>query len=181
MLSNVETITGYHRITMPESDVRISVVLVGNDIYLSKVPTFHAELVDLSWVEQCFNRPFFFSRPPFSMLSFTCLLPLLLLFPSTFAVLVNVTIDDSLGDPTTGAQITYEPLNSWKLGGACTGCPVSPNGDSAYQRTWHEGTFVRPTAPEAILQSTNLFTAEQVPSTRRAPQHTTTGDCPLLW
>lgn len=51
---------------------------------------------------------------------------LLLLFLSTaMGTLVNVTIDDTLGDLKTGAQVTYLPSGGWKSGTTCQTCPVS--------------------------------------------------------
>lgn len=64
-------------------------------------------------------------------------------FSAVSAVLVNVTIDDTQGDPLTGLQITYDPPGSWKSSSGCVGCESSPDGNLAHLQTWHEGTFVR--------------------------------------
>ena len=53
---------------------------------------------------------------------------------STLAALVNVTIDDTFGDPKTGAQVTYSP-GGWKNGTNCSGCAAHPDVSQVYLAT----------------------------------------------
>ena len=58
------------------------------------------------------------------------------------AVLVNVTVDDSLPDPVTGSRIVYSPPENWIAGAAgCTNCTAFPNPSRALDGTWHESSF----------------------------------------
>ncbi|KAH9891100.1 hypothetical protein C8Q73DRAFT_651697 [Cubamyces lactineus] len=59
---------------------------------------------------------------------------------SASAALVNVTIDDTYGDPINGAQVTYEPLDAWNVGQSCTACTAHPDPTLAHNGTWHDGT-----------------------------------------
>lgn len=74
----------------------------------------------------------------------SCELVLLLFFPFTLAALTNVTIDDTLGDPTTGSRFFFAPTNSWNvnIGGDCEGCVGSPDFSQASSHTWHVGIYV---------------------------------------
>jgi len=62
-------------------------------------------------------------------------------FHRALAALVNVTIDDTNGDPLTGAQFVYTPPTSWNIGQACVGCTAHPDPELLYDQTWHDGTF----------------------------------------
>ncbi|KAI0719137.1 hypothetical protein C8T65DRAFT_523365, partial [Cerioporus squamosus] len=62
-------------------------------------------------------------------------------FPRACAALVNVTIDDTLGDPNTRAQIVYDPPGVWKVGQNCTDCTAQPDPSQLTNATWHDGTF----------------------------------------
>ncbi|KAG6857671.1 hypothetical protein H0H87_010240 [Tephrocybe sp. NHM501043] len=44
------------------------------------------------------------------------------LISACFAFLVNITVDDTLGNPNTGAHITYFPADRWNNGATCTQC-----------------------------------------------------------
>ncbi|KAF9008314.1 hypothetical protein BDQ17DRAFT_1237124 [Cyathus striatus] len=66
---------------------------------------------------------------------------LYLLTSITNAILVNVTVDDSLPDPLTGQLITYHPTTLWNVGQNCTSCTAVLDGASMYDRTWHDGTY----------------------------------------
>ncbi|KAI0757342.1 hypothetical protein C8Q80DRAFT_1091069 [Daedaleopsis nitida] len=61
--------------------------------------------------------------------------------PFAFATLVNVTIDDTLGDERTGAQIVYEPPDVWKVGQNCIDCTAKLDQSQLQNGTWHEGTL----------------------------------------
>ncbi|EMD41418.1 hypothetical protein CERSUDRAFT_89984 [Gelatoporia subvermispora B] len=62
------------------------------------------------------------------------------LIPSVENRLVNVTIDDTYGDPTTGAQFTYVD-SEWKPGQGCSGCLAQPDPSLAWNGSWHDATF----------------------------------------
>ncbi|KAF8060947.1 hypothetical protein FPV67DRAFT_314819 [Lyophyllum atratum] len=65
-----------------------------------------------------------------------------LLFPSTsLAVLVNVTIDDTLGDFENGRQIIYIPDGEWNVGPSCRACSATPKLEQnrIHDGTWHDG------------------------------------------
>lgn len=60
------------------------------------------------------------------------------------AALVNVTIDDTFGDPETGAQVTYLPAGAWSAGSqsqSCPTCVVHPATNQLYDGTWHESSY----------------------------------------
>lgn len=59
----------------------------------------------------------------------------------TTAALVNVTIDDTLGDLTTGINFTYNPPSAWAYGPTCTGCTAHPDPAQAFDGTWHDATY----------------------------------------
>ncbi|EPQ52293.1 hypothetical protein GLOTRDRAFT_132411 [Gloeophyllum trabeum ATCC 11539] len=62
----------------------------------------------------------------------------------TLSALVNTTIDDTYGDPLTGAQVSYAPESAWNAEGpgtTCAGCTAHPAQASMYDLTWHDGTF----------------------------------------
>ncbi|KAJ7585677.1 hypothetical protein C8J56DRAFT_788566 [Mycena floridula] len=95
------------------------------------------------------------------------LLPWLAFFIySASAVLVNVTIDDTFGDPTTGNKIQYSPPSSWNLGGDCNGCSAYPSAAQAYLHTWQDGTFNKDSGsnpnPNQVLLATVPFTGTAV-------------------
>jgi hypothetical protein len=50
------------------------------------------------------------------------------------AALVNVTIDDTFGDPKTGAQVTYFP-DGWNNGTNCSECTARPDVGRVYLAT----------------------------------------------
>ncbi|GLB36596.1 hypothetical protein LshimejAT787_0308840 [Lyophyllum shimeji] len=60
---------------------------------------------------------------------------------TSLAVLVNVTIDDTLGDSENGRLITYLPEGAWNLGPTCTSCSATPKLDRSgiHNGTWHDG------------------------------------------
>ncbi|KAI0327006.1 hypothetical protein GY45DRAFT_1257860 [Cubamyces sp. BRFM 1775] len=53
---------------------------------------------------------------------------------------INVTIDDTLGDRSNGAQITYEPDSLWNIGQNCSACTAHPDPSLVLDGTWHDGT-----------------------------------------
>ncbi|KAH9927482.1 uncharacterized protein BXZ73DRAFT_3132, partial [Epithele typhae] len=57
------------------------------------------------------------------------------------AALLNVTIDDSLGDSHTGALIAYEPPTRWSAGRNCTDCSANLDHSKVLDGTWHEALF----------------------------------------
>lgn len=84
-----------------------------------------------------------------------------LYFPLVLSVLVNVTIDDTFGDPLTGNHIDYSPLTSWNIGANCDGCTTAPDPSQVYNHTWHDGTFNRNAgsnpSPNAVLLASVPF------------------------
>ncbi|KAI0756224.1 hypothetical protein C8Q80DRAFT_16147 [Daedaleopsis nitida] len=64
------------------------------------------------------------------------------------AVLVNRTIDDTMGDIVTGFHPIYKPPNNWVEGSSCTGCgafkSVSKNLTNVKDATWHDATYRSP-------------------------------------
>ncbi|TBU46568.1 hypothetical protein BD309DRAFT_840655, partial [Dichomitus squalens] len=73
---------------------------------------------------------------------------------SVSATLVNVTIDDTFGDPATGDQISYAPEGTWQPV-SCAGCTAKPNPSQVSNSTWHEGTF----NPDGARGSDQLLSA----------------------
>ena len=57
----------------------------------------------------------------------------------TFAKLVNVTVDDQNGDPTTSELIQYS--NGWSFGPSCEGCQALPDSQQAYMGAWHDDSY----------------------------------------
>ncbi|KAM5531505.1 hypothetical protein V8D89_014830 [Ganoderma adspersum] len=72
------------------------------------------------------------------------------LFTSVSALLVNTTLDDTSGTPSTGATILYEPASSWRSGNLslCMNCTARPDAFRAYGETWHEGLSLPPLSGE---------------------------------
>ncbi|KAF8711510.1 hypothetical protein AX14_013227 [Amanita brunnescens Koide BX004] len=68
------------------------------------------------------------------------LFTLLLLVCTTRAVLVNRTIDDTNGDPTTGLRPIYLPNGPWN-GVSCSNCAINPNASLAFDKTWSAATY----------------------------------------
>ena len=69
------------------------------------------------------------------------------------SVLVNVSIDDTLGDERTGNMITY--VGGWKVGQSCTDCTTNVNARQTFEFTWHDATF-HPTT-DAIISASVSF------------------------
>ncbi|EJD06216.1 uncharacterized protein FOMMEDRAFT_18373 [Fomitiporia mediterranea MF3/22] len=66
----------------------------------------------------------------------------LALLPRIRGALVNVTIDDQFGDPTTGQVIQYNPPEAWNPGQTCSGCTAKPApASNAHNGTWTDATF----------------------------------------
>ncbi len=89
---------------------------------------------------------------------FLWILPLLSLavfsLPHTYAVLVNVTVDDAHPDPLTGISIAYAPLNAWTLDSNCSACVATPDRNKTYMGTWHDTSHFPSsgTVPSATFQ-----------------------------
>lgn len=84
-------------------------------------------------------------------------------FPFAFAALQNITIDDTYGDPVTGAQFSYSPANQWSAQPGCSDCEAQPNANDAYNHTWHDTSFL-PTESPAPLNASITFTGNNVPT-----------------
>ena len=63
------------------------------------------------------------------------------------AILVNRTIDDQFGDPTTGTYPTYSPADGWQPGAGCSVCAVRPE---ALDGTWRDTTYHPGDAPRTV-------------------------------
>lgn len=71
--------------------------------------------------------------------------------------LVNITVDDQLGDPITGMGPQYSPLDDvWNIGSPtenCTACHIQPeilDLNRIYGKTWHDATPLNSTMPTTI-------------------------------
>lgn len=69
------------------------------------------------------------------------LIDALLLSSPVLCSLVNVTIDDTLGDPTNGQQIVYSPAGAWNEGQDCPSCSAQPSSSDTFDGTWHDATY----------------------------------------
>ncbi|KAL0947680.1 hypothetical protein HGRIS_013768 [Hohenbuehelia grisea] len=76
--------------------------------------------------------------------------------------LSNVTVDDTLGDPTTGAQIVYSPQAAWNDGRSCSVCQAHPQDTSLInQGTWRDTSY-DPTHPIDNLSASFRFNGSAV-------------------
>ncbi|KAI1782902.1 hypothetical protein LXA43DRAFT_1137095 [Ganoderma leucocontextum] len=85
------------------------------------------------------------------------LLSLSLLFVPVTSTLVNVTVDDQLGDRTTGLIPEYLPNDgTWHVGSPaedCSTCKLTPSTfdlTQVYEETWHDATYSPPRTPATI-------------------------------
>lgn len=51
----------------------------------------------------------------------------------------NVTVDDQLGDESTGRQVSYS--GSWSQGSTCDSCLLKPDPSKVLDGTWHDSTY----------------------------------------
>ncbi|KAI1797505.1 hypothetical protein LXA43DRAFT_877148 [Ganoderma leucocontextum] len=77
--------------------------------------------------------------------------------PQASAALINITVDDTFGDPFTGNQILYEPQGAWQLGQSCSTCTAHPDKSLAFNGTWHDSTFNDAGLPDADQLPTATF------------------------
>ncbi|EJD35791.1 hypothetical protein AURDEDRAFT_188604 [Auricularia subglabra TFB-10046 SS5] len=80
-----------------------------------------------------------------------------LLFASVSALILNVTIDDTLGDEQTGQIPLYAP-DAWtprSVGGVpCSECTAQPDGTYVYKATWHDrSTLVHDEVPSTVTMN----------------------------
>src|SRR6266550_6856263 len=75
-----------------------------------------------------------------AVLNLLNLLSLILLVCTTQGRLVNVSIDDHYGDPTTGQIPVYQPVGPWG-DQDCPACAIVPLKSMAFDETWHEATY----------------------------------------
>ncbi|KAM5536345.1 hypothetical protein V8D89_009997 [Ganoderma adspersum] len=100
------------------------------------------------------------------------LLPcLLLLIVPVSTTLVNMTIDDTDGDPIGDPILTFSPSGQWYPGQTCPTCSVHSGNTSStidvsqvFDGTWHESTFVPgvPGDPNNIVNVTYTGSAVYV-------------------
>ena len=58
----------------------------------------------------------------------------------------NITIDDTLGDPTNNNHFVYSPDNLWQQGNGCSGCTIRPDPNLVSNETWHDTTWFPPSS-----------------------------------
>ncbi|KAF7306537.1 hypothetical protein MIND_00445000 [Mycena indigotica] len=103
-------------------------------------------------------------------------------FLSGWAALVNVTIDDELGDTLTKAQIIYSPIDAWDTRTSCKAnsptCAARPDDTKLVGGTWHESTFSRassnkhpnvPSTATAAFNGSAVYVFCAIPRTSFAP------------
>ncbi|KAM5539190.1 hypothetical protein V8D89_007063 [Ganoderma adspersum] len=85
------------------------------------------------------------------------LLSLFLSFASTGSRLVNITVDDTFGDPTTGTLPEYLPNEeTWNLtlsSDNCPSCGIDPSTldlTQIYKQTWHDTMYLSVVTPATI-------------------------------
>ncbi|OCH92669.1 hypothetical protein OBBRIDRAFT_726328 [Obba rivulosa] len=76
------------------------------------------------------------------------------IFPVS-AILRNVSIDDTYGDPTTGEHFVYTPAQAWNNSQTCDRCASDPDLGLSFDQTWHEATT--PTNPFVTTNATVKF------------------------
>ncbi|TBU32982.1 hypothetical protein BD311DRAFT_471836 [Dichomitus squalens] len=69
---------------------------------------------------------------------------------SSCAALLNHTIDDELGDDTTGLLPAYSPQGGWNQGSQCLTCAARLDASLTFDRTWHDSTY-HPGDPERVI------------------------------
>ena len=90
-------------------------------------------------------------------MTFIVILWLLSLASRSLCVLLNVSIDDTLGDERNGNMITYS--DGWNVGQNCVGCTAKPDPSQLFEHTWHDGTFfpVSPTGDGVPITASVSF------------------------
>ncbi|KAM5539198.1 hypothetical protein V8D89_007071 [Ganoderma adspersum] len=79
-----------------------------------------------------------------------------LFFAPASSELVNITVDDQLGDPTTGLVPQYFPDDVWNAGSPtenCTRCHLNPQTldlNQIHNKTWHDATPLNSPTPTTI-------------------------------
>ena len=58
----------------------------------------------------------------------------------------NVTVDDTLGDPTNNNHFIYSPDSSWSQGNGCSRCAAVLNTSLVSNGTWHDTTWSPPSS-----------------------------------
>lgn len=110
-------------------------------------------------------------------------LSLSLLFPGlVLSDLVNITVDDQLGDPSTGLAPEYSPkVGSWHLGSPsedCPSCSILPSMldlTQIHDETWLDATYWPSDDPAAVavhFTGSAVYVFNIVPNTLRADTFT---------
>ncbi|SJL05382.1 uncharacterized protein ARMOST_08749 [Armillaria ostoyae] len=89
-----------------------------------------------------------------------CSLSLALFSSSALATLVNVTVDDQNGDPTTRDTISYTPADAWVVNSPCNNCSTQVDASKAWNETWHVGKFSNKST--SVLQASYPFSGTAV-------------------
>lgn len=56
-------------------------------------------------------------------------------------ILTNITIDDTLGDPSTNQLFNYTPAGIWHVGQNCSECHAQLEAGHMLGSSWHDNTF----------------------------------------
>jgi hypothetical protein len=67
---------------------------------------------------------------------------LLVLLRGVDGIISNITVDDENGDEVTGAKPSFSPNDAWLQGAGCNGCAATPSLAFAFDRTWHDATYI---------------------------------------
>ncbi|PIL32307.1 hypothetical protein GSI_05553 [Ganoderma sinense ZZ0214-1] len=101
----------------------------------------------------------FMTWPDFSLCLLLCLAAS---FSPVAPALVNVTVDDQLGDRTTGLIPEYLPNDgTWHVGSPtedCPSCKIKPstlNLSQIHEETWHDATHTPPLTPATVTVQFN--------------------------
>ena len=73
----------------------------------------------------------------------------------------NITIDDTLGDPTNNNHFVYSPSSSWAQGNGCSSCTAKLDPYLVSNGTWHDTTWFppNPLIYSASVQFNGVFTS----------------------
>ncbi|KAF8995036.1 hypothetical protein BDQ17DRAFT_1430648 [Cyathus striatus] len=90
-----------------------------------------------------------------SLILYGCFIHLLQLINAAKAVLVNVTVDDTIPDPLTGLWITYT-TGGWNRG-PCSNCDAKPDKKSMNNMTWHDSTYYPANSDQPATEPLNAM------------------------
>ncbi|KIM84656.1 hypothetical protein PILCRDRAFT_391863 [Piloderma croceum F 1598] len=126
--------------------IQFHYLLLGLDVQSRIRHTLHVLIFSAIKVIACRCQPLAAELPLSDIMHLPFLLATgswLIFVERTWTALVDVTIDDTYGDPNTGAQIMYMPDN-WNNGTSCSACTAHPASSQTYLGTWHDNTWNPP-------------------------------------